>query len=83
MTQEGIYEGLKKVIERNLPRNGRSISLLMDTNLDQLGIDSARRIDILLDAEDMFGIVIEESAFAAVSTLRDLVNLVGELALAA
>jgi acyl carrier protein len=79
MTHEEIFQKLTQIIQRNAPRNAKGHVLEMDTNLDQLGIDSAHRIDILLDTEDGFQIAIEESAFAKVHRFGDLVELVNEM----
>jgi acyl carrier protein len=50
----------------------------METNLEELGIDSAHRIDILLETEEAFGISIEETAFGQVQRFGGLVSLVNE-----
>jgi acyl carrier protein len=78
MTDQEVFNGLKKIIEQNAPRNGRPSSLSMETNLEELGIDSAHRIDILLETEEAFGISIEETAFGQVQRLGGLVALVNE-----
>ena len=78
MTEQEVFDGLKKIIEQNSPRNGRPTTLSMETNLEKLGIDSAHRVDILLETEEAFGISIEELAFGKVERLGDLVSLVNQ-----
>ena len=78
MTEQDVFNGLKKIIEQNAPREGRPSTLSMETNLEDLGIDSAHRIDILLETEEAFGISIEETAFGQAKRLGDLVRLVNE-----
>jgi acyl carrier protein len=84
MNQEQIYLTLGQIIARNTTRGGGPDRLEADTELDQFGIDSAHRIDILLDTEDEFHISIAEAAFAKVRTAGDLAKLVSDsLAIAA
>jgi acyl carrier protein len=78
MTEQEIFNGLKKIMEQNAPRDGRPASLSMETDLEELGIDSARRVDILLETEEAFGISIDETAFGKVQRLGDLVSLVNK-----
>lgn len=78
MTEQEVFNGLKKIIEQNAPRNGRPSTLTMETNLEELGIDSAYRFDILLETEEAFGITIDEAAFGKVQRLGDLVSMVNE-----
>jgi acyl carrier protein len=78
MTGQEVFDGLKKIIEQNAPRDGRPSTLSMETNLEELGIDSAHRIDILLETEEAFGISIDEIAFGQAKRLGDLVSLVNE-----
>ena len=76
MQEQEVFDRLKAIIEQNSPRNGRGSALSMETNLEQLGIDSAHRIDILLEAEEVFQIPIDEMAFSKVQKLGDLVSLI-------
>jgi acyl carrier protein len=75
--QQNVAEPLKTIIGKFAPRRIGDIQLTANTMLvDEVGIDSPRMIDILLDIEDEFKITIEEGAFQNVKTFGDLVGLV-------
>lgn len=46
--------------------------------LDDLGVNSARLVDIVLDFEDQFGIEIDDEAADRVQTLGDAVQVIQE-----
>jgi acyl carrier protein len=49
------------------------------TTLDQVEINSARMIDIILDLEDEFGLTIDDSAPPKLKTVGDIVTLADHL----
>ena len=82
MENGATYEGLKEIVERYAPRDGAAAPVSSDATLDDMGIDSPRRVDILLDIEDCFKISIQDDQFDKVRTFKDLVNLVDSIAAA-
>jgi acyl carrier protein len=72
-----ILEGLEPILRRQSDPRKRQHPLHADTNLaDDLGVDSPRLIDIVLEIEDRFGIRIEDDESARLVRLGDLVNLI-------
>jgi acyl carrier protein len=79
MTEQAldINEELKKIVCRFAPRSGPAPVLRPETRLvDDVGIDSPRMVDIVLDIEDRFGITVEDEQIQKVKTFGDLVALV-------
>jgi acyl carrier protein len=75
--EQNVLEALKEIISRFAPKRSGDLVLTTDTLLDdEIGIDSPRMIDILLDIEDRFKITIEDRQFQEVRTFGDLVRLV-------
>ena len=77
MTEQEIYEkvvGLVKPFAKN-EEGLKNIS--MDSKiLDDLGVNSARLVDIILACEDEFGIEVDDESADKIRTVRDAMNLV-------
>jgi acyl carrier protein len=68
---------LEKHIVKFTAPEYRSVALTPATHLiDELGIDSARLIDIVLDVEDTFNITLTDEEIDATRTFGDLLELV-------
>ncbi len=51
----------------------------MDTHiLDDLKVNSARLVDVIIKCEDVFGITIEDDEADKIRTIGDAVNLIGK-----
>ena len=75
--QPPITETLEAIIRRFAPQNRGQLQLTAATHLvNEAGIDSPRMIDIVLEVEDRFGIVVDDSDIQKVRTFGELVNLV-------
>jgi acyl carrier protein len=75
--QTPITETLEGIIRRFAPQNRGQLQLTPATHLvNEAGIDSPRMIDIVLEVEDRFGIVVDDSDIQKVRTFGELVNLV-------
>lgn len=71
-----IYQGVVEILTTYARKlNGTKITVDSDI-LDDLGVNSARVIDIVLAVEDRFGIKIEEREEEAIQTVGDIVSLV-------
>lgn len=65
-------EGLASLLARYAP--GRTIE--PGTTIEELGISSLERVELLMALEKQFGVTVEESAYAQATTLADLERLV-------
>lgn len=80
MTHDEIVSKVTSIIVSFAPDVGHA-KLAESTNIvDDLGVNSARFVDIVLELEDQFGISIDDSAMDKLSTIGDAVNLVSSLA---
>jgi acyl carrier protein len=74
---EDVAETLRSIVARFAPETGHLITLTDATLLvTDIGIDSPRMIDILLDVEDRFSVTIDDAEFQQVQTFGELVGLV-------
>ena len=75
--QPAIAETLAGIIRRFAPKTGGELPLTPATHLvNDAGIDSPRMIDIVLEVEDRFGIVVDDEEVQKVRTFGELVALV-------
>jgi acyl carrier protein len=81
MMETDSYLRIKAVLQRVV---FKSVSLDNVTPqsrlLEDLEIDSARLVDLVLSLEDEFAISIEDDAIEKIKTVQDLMNLVREKA---
>ncbi|MBZ5525376.1 MAG: AMP-binding protein [Acidobacteriia bacterium] len=66
--QPGAGTKIDRLIQKYAP--GRTIR--PDTTLDELGLSSLDRLELMMDMEEHLGTSIDEGAFASVSTVADL-----------
>jgi acyl carrier protein len=68
---------LEKIIRKFTPPECARVAIQPDTHLiDELGIDSARMIDIVLDVEDTFNITVDDNEIHQTKTFGDLLRIV-------
>jgi len=79
MSRDEIREKVLGVLGRFADRGGRKVQLSESTTLDELGINSAQMIDIVLDLEDEFGVSIDDTETPKLKTVSDLVTLADNL----
>jgi len=76
--QPTMTETLAGIIRRFAPKTHSEMQLTPATHLvNDAGIDSPRMIDIVLEVEDRFGIVVDDEEVQKVRTFGELVALVG------
>jgi acyl carrier protein len=83
MTNEtvAVSAALEEIVRRFAPRERAGIRLTPETRLvDDLGIDSPRMIDVVLEVEDRFGITVDDDAMGSVRTFGEVLALVENLA---
>lgn len=68
---------LEQIVRRFAPRDRAGIPLTPATRLiEDIGIDSPRMIDVVLEVEDELGITIEDEAVQRVRTFGEMLALV-------
>lgn len=76
-TTDSLIAMLEKHIAKFTAPERRDVVLTPTTHLvDELGIDSARMIDIVLDVEDTFNITMSDEEIDSKRTFGDLLELV-------
>jgi acyl carrier protein len=83
MTDQTITVGaaLSEIVRRFAPRDRAAVPLNPHTRLiDDVGIDSPRMIDIVLEVEDRFGITVDDDEVQRVRTYGEMLALVAERA---
>ena len=68
---------LEGIVRRFAPRDRASVVLTPATRLiEDVGIDSPRMIDVVLEVEDQFGITIDDEAAQRIRTFGEMQSLV-------
>ena len=79
MTRTEVFDKVIKIITPFAPKNFKG-ALTESTHItDNLGVNSARFVDIVLELEDQFGISIDDSRMGKMGTVGDVVNEVMSL----
>ncbi|MCP9835112.1 MULTISPECIES: acyl carrier protein [unclassified Cyanobium] len=77
MSDEEIVEEIVIILRRVVPHDIDDIQL--DSSLvGDIGIDSLGTYELVMDAEDRFGIEIKDDQLLELSTVRDIVDFVKE-----
>ena len=79
MNQTEIQEQVLKLLSRFAGRGAKQTALTESTTLNELDVNSARMIDIVLDLEDEFGVTIDDAKTPTLKTIGDVVNLIDSL----
>lgn len=68
---------VEEIVRRFARKDKRQIALTPETSLfDDLSVNSASRVDIILELEDTFGISITDDEADAIATVGDLLEAV-------
>ncbi len=77
MTQEERYEKLKDIITPYLPEDIRPGSISRDSHfINELNINSAHLVDIVLDVEDAFNIIFANEDMDQMQTVEDALAII-------
>jgi acyl carrier protein len=77
MQENEIQQELFKIVKVYLPQDVNEDAIQLDSHLMQdLGINSAHLVDIVLDVEDAFDITLDEKDMEAMQTVRDAIGIV-------
>jgi len=78
MEEKEIMESVVKILTPWVKNEDALASVAMDTNiLDDLKVNSARLVDVVIAFEDEFDIEIEDEDVDSVNTVGDAVKLIG------
>jgi len=79
MTQDEVFEQVVKILTPHVKNQAALDSIAPETNiLDDLKVNSARLVDVVLAFEDDFNIEIPDEDVDGVNTVGDCVRLVLE-----
>jgi acyl carrier protein len=77
MNQGERYDRLKKIIKIYLPEDVSVEEISMESHfINELNINSANLVDIVLDVEDAFGITMENEDMDKMTTVRDALGII-------
>jgi acyl carrier protein len=77
MEQSEVLEGVVKILTPWVKNQDALAAVSMETNiLDDLKVNSARLVDVVIAFEDEFDIEIEDEDVDTVNTVGDAVNLI-------
>ncbi|QJP35267.1 acyl carrier protein [Nonlabens sp. Ci31] len=77
MQENEIQQELFKIVKIYLPQDVNEEAIQLDSHLMQdLGINSAHLVDIVLDVEDAFDITLDEKDMEAMQRVRDAIEIV-------
>ncbi len=77
MTNEKQYKQLKEIIKIYLPEDVSLNEITEDSHfINELNINSANLVDIVLDVEDTFDIMLENEDMDQMLTVRDALAII-------
>ncbi|HEA23392.1 hypothetical protein LCGC14_1797730 [marine sediment metagenome] len=77
MTKEERYEKLKDIIKIYLPEDVSVEAITMESHfINELNINSANLVDIILDVEDEFDIQLENEDMDRMQTVKDALQII-------
>ena len=80
MEQNEIYTNVVSIVSKHAKNEEALQNLNRETHiLNDLQVNSARLVDIVLDFEDKFDLEISDDDADGINTIGDAVNLVGKL----
>ena len=78
MSQQEIFEKVVKILTPYVKNQGALDKVSMETHiLDELKVNSARLVDVVLEFEDAFDIEIADDDVDTVETVGNAVTLIG------
>ncbi|MCW5519386.1 acyl carrier protein [Aureitalea sp. L0-47] len=79
MTSEEIYEKLQPIIATYLPEDVSAENINKDADLTQeLNINSAHLVDVVLDVEDVFDIELSNNDLESLRTVNDAISIISD-----
>lgn len=77
MTSDQHYQRLKDIVKPYLPEDVQVAQITRDSHfIEELNINSANLVDIVLDVEDEFDIVLENDDMDDMKTVNDALKII-------
>lgn len=77
MTEEEKYQELKTIVKAYLPDDVSVEAINLESNFtSELNINSANLVDIVLDVEDKFDILLENDDMDGMQTVKDALQII-------
>ncbi len=77
MTKEERYQKLRAIIQVYLPEDVSVDNITMESHfINELNINSANLVDIVLDVEDAFDIMLENDDMDSMQTVKDALSII-------
>jgi len=77
MTENVQYEKLKEIIKIYLPEDVSVDVITAESHfIDELNINSANLVDIILDVEDAFGVILENEDMDQMQTVENALEII-------
>ncbi|GMN08919.1 hypothetical protein MTsPCn9_06250 [Croceitalea sp. MTPC9] len=77
LTEEEKYQKLKSIVQTYLPDDVTVDAIQMESNFTtELNINSANLVDIVLDVEDTFDIMLENDDMDGMQTVKDALQII-------
>lgn len=77
MNKEERYQKLRDVVKHYLPEDVPVENIALESHfINELNINSANLVDIVLDIEDAFDILLENDDVAQMRTFSDALNII-------
>ncbi|MRH99543.1 acyl carrier protein [Kriegella sp. EG-1] len=79
MDKEVTYQKLKEIVKIYLPEDVSESQITEESDLiNELNINSANLVDIVLDVEDAFDITIENEDMDQMQTIKDALTIIAK-----
>ncbi|WP_238389981.1 acyl carrier protein [Arenibacter aquaticus] len=79
MDKKEQFKKVKEIVTVYLPEDVPKEAISKESNLiNELNINSANMVDIVLDVEDAFGIRLENSDMDQIHTIEDALNIINQ-----
>lgn len=75
MEQREIFDKLAKIIREKIAPN-REVTISLGVTLDELGLDSLDRVELIMTVEEEFRICVSDEAADAIKTVADAVAVI-------
>ena len=77
MTEDEKYQKIKNIVKDYLPDDVAPTAIKPDSNFTtELNINSANLVDIILDVEDAFDIILENDDMDGMQTMKDALAII-------
>lgn len=75
MEQQEVFDKLSKIIREKIAPN-RQIEITPGVTLDELGLDSLDRVELIMTVEEEFRICVSDEATDTIKTVADAMSVI-------